>query len=119
MRLTEWDREFMVWSYGFGRSRLLFRSEPRFEADERIDVLFSDIRDTSISADLASLSIDRIETPEEARDLGIGAAVPPAPEGLFALNSGAVHVIATHCQGNADHEWVDARAFRAVPRGVK
>ncbi len=36
----------------------------------------------SISADLTSLSIDRVETPEESVGLGIGTAVPSAPEGL-------------------------------------
>ncbi|WP_030060742.1 hypothetical protein [Streptomyces novaecaesareae] len=98
MRLIAWDREFKVRVYGFGYSGLLFRNAPRFGAEESIEVLFSNVRHMSISPDLPSLLIDRVETPEESGGLGIGIAVPSAPEGLFALNSGAV-------------------AFRAVPGG--
>ncbi|MFG2908708.1 hypothetical protein ACGF13_27015 [Kitasatospora sp. NPDC048286] len=117
MRLIEWDREFRIWAYGFSYSRLLLRSAPRFDGDERIEVLFSNVHHMSISADMSSLSIDRIETPEESREFGI--ALPPAPKELFVLNSGAGYVIATHCQWNVDHEWLDAPSHFSPFRAVK
>ncbi|MEY9849854.1 hypothetical protein [Streptacidiphilus sp. MAP5-3] len=117
VRLVEWDREFKVWAYGFSYSRLLLRSEPRFDSDERIEILFSNVQHMNISAEMANLKIDRVELREEFEAIGIG--VPPEPHFAFSLNSGAGYVIATQCDWHADREWIDAPSHFAPFRGVK
>lgn len=117
MRLVEWDREFRVWAYGFGYSRLLIRSAPRFDSDERIEVLFSNVKHMNISADMPHLEIDRADSKEELK--GAGIPEPSSSHAVFILNSGAGYVIATQCDWHADREWIDAPSYFAPFRGVK
>ncbi|MEU4926988.1 hypothetical protein AB0G54_10860 [Streptomyces yokosukanensis] len=117
MELAHWDRRFKIWAFGFGYSRLLLRSIPKRDQDVRVEVLFSNVRQMNIAAQLPSLSIEEADFQEERNRLHI-EHVPVEPFKLFILNHGQFHVLANSCEWHEDHEWIDAPSHFGPFRGV-
>jgi hypothetical protein len=71
--LIQSTRRFQVWLYTVSHSQLLLRANPRFEGDERIEVLFKGVYWMSLPSILEGLiveQVDRNSAPAVQKDLG-------------------------------------------------
>lgn len=117
MALAAWDRKFKLWSYAFSYSRLLYRSEPEFDGDLRVDLVFEHVRTMNVPAFISPLSIEKADFEENREALHI-TETPTQNFNLYILNGGPYYVLALHCNWHEDHKWLDAPSHFGPFRGV-
>ena len=84
-------RRFQVWLYTVSHAQLLLRANPRFEGDERIEVLFKAVHWMSIPTVLHGLTIQELD-PDSARALLANFGDAPFHDGE---RQGTTHVLVT------------------------